>query len=241
MATNRMIADEQRDLYAAYEKYNLEHYKVYKKYLKEFISKDNLKMVDVGGGSGNFARMVKTYFAKNATNVSMTLVDYCDYPEWERVEGINFVKMSAHEYISGLEDESVDILFLNAILHHLTFDTYRQTRSSQRELLELSYAKLKQGGILCMRENYSEIPLVGNLTTPIIYYLTSSRLSIIEKMARRFGSTSAGVGVCFLSPKVWQKTFTKIGFTIIDATIFPWWWSVPYLIRSNRVAFVLKK
>ena len=241
MGTSRMITDEQRDLYATYERQNSKYYKVYRKHFRKFISKDNLRIVDVGGGSGRFARKVKTYFNKNAVGATITVVDYREYLQWEQIEDIEFVRMSAFNYLSDLEDESIDILFLNAILHHLVFDTYRQTRNSQRELLALSYAKLKQGGILCMRENYSEIPLIRNLTTPIIYYLTSSRLSIIEKMARRFGSTSAGVGVCFLSPKVWQKTFTKIGFSIIDATIFPWWWSVPYLVRSNRVAFVLKK
>jgi len=241
MGTSRMITDEQRDLYATYEPLNLKYYKVYRKYFKDFTSKDNLRVVDVGGGSGHFARKVKTYFNKNGVDVNMTVVDYCEYLQWEQIEDIEFVKMSAYNYLSELEDESVDILFLNAILHHLTFDTYRQTRNSQRELLELSHAKLKKGGILCMRECYSESPLIKNLTTPVIYYLTSSRLSIIERIARRFGSTSAGVGVCFLSPKVWQKTFTKIGFTIINTTIFPWWWSVPYLVRSNRVAFVLKK
>ena len=242
METNRKISNIQQNIYAEYEKEaTIGYFEIYKTFINTFENK-NLEIVDIGGGSGYFANEVKTFYESKNNNVSMTVIDYCKYDEWEKYGNINFINLPVFEALEKIENECLDIIFINAVLHHLVYSTYKKTRNAQKQLMGLAYTKLKKNGYVCIRECYVENPVIKELSIPLVYWLTSSKNPLILRMSKKLGSNSAGVGVCFLSIKKLVRLFGQTGFEImLGAPNMPWEWDKKYLIRHNKSVFVLKK
>ena len=209
--------------------------------MEDIADKKEINIIDIGGGGGHFANTVKSFYDGGGATTNMTVIDYCKYDEWEEFEGINFIHENAFDALKKVENDCADIIFINATLHHLTFDTYKKTRGAQKSILELAYSKIKKHGYLCLRENYAQCPIIGGISMPLVYYMTKSQNPITIKISKKMGANSAGVGVCFFSPALLVRTLRKIGFVLVDMAITPWKWDIKYIIRHNKVALVFRK
>jgi len=239
---NRMISNEQKLLYAKKEKIIFKrHFVAYEKHIKEFIGKDKLEIIDIGGASGNFANEIHSYFNKHNTEASVKVIDYCEYDEWALFKNISFIQESAFKALTELQDNSVDLIFINLILHHIVLDTYKETRKAQIELLKLAYKKIKKNGLVLVNECYFQCPLLFEASTPVTFFMSSSKLSVVLNLSKILGSISAGVGVCFLPKKAWKETFARIGFILLDESEGEWKWVKKLLIREKLLYFILTK
>ncbi|MCL2508967.1 MAG: class I SAM-dependent methyltransferase [Oscillospiraceae bacterium] len=217
------------------------YFGAYVKYLERLAGRDGLTLYDVGGGGGHFANEVKNYFDKRNTDVSVNVIDYARYDNWSLLENIRFVEESALTALEKLPDNSADVIFFNLMLHHLVADTYRKSREAQRKILEITRKKIKSGGYVFIYETSTQNPLLGDLSTPVVYFMTSAKLPLLTKAARKLGSQSAGVGVCFLSQEKWLKTLKDTGFELLDSSGEPYFWKKKLLIRQKFFWFVLTK
>ena len=241
METNRIISKSQQELYSLYGRLSIQYLEIYKNHIKGLAVKKEINIVDLGGCGGHFANAVKSFFNDNGVEANVTVVDYCRYSEWEEFGEINFVHEDAFTALAQMENGKADIIFINALLHHLVFDTYKKTRDAQKRLLELAYEKLNKDGYLCIRENYAENPVLRGLSVPLVYYITKSQNPAMIKISSNYGANSAGVGVCFFTPGLLLNTIKRIGFVLVDKTTTPWEWERKHLVRSNKTLLVLKK
>ena len=241
MEVNRRISKEQQEIYIKNEKKSKNNFMIYKEYLKKIIYKNELKIIDLGGGSGCFANDVKLFFDRKNIKTDITVIDYCEYIEWKNFKNINFVKRSIFDELDHIKNESIDIIFINDVLHHLVYDSYKKSRIAQRKLFRLVFAKLKKGGYFFIGERCCQNPIIKDFSSPIIYYLTSSKRKLIRRMSKKIGANSAGVGVCFLSSKLWCKIANQSGFIIIDKISTPWYWKKKFFIQAKEIKFILKK
>ena len=239
---NRQISGKQQKLYAEIERNNANNlFAQYHTYLETLAGNDNLTIIDIGGGSGHFSNKVKTFFNENDTNTSINVIDYCKYDDWSLFSEINFIEESAFTALEKFQDNSVDVIFLNSILHHLIMDTYEKTRKTQEKLIEITYRKIRENGLVFVKECYYQNFILRDFSTPIVYFMTTSKLPFMTKLSSKLGSKSAGVGVCFLSPKAWRKVFSDTEFIVVNSqeNILKW---VRYpLIQEQFFSFVLTK
>lgn len=237
-----VISKEQQLAYAKLERDGAKAYvNGYNDYLKKYIGTDEILILDIGGGAGYFANEIKAFYNQNNTNASVNVIDNCQYNEWLLFDNVNFIAESAFTALDKFPDSSVDICFLNMILHHLTTDTYKKTRKSQQELLEMIYKKIKPDGYVCITECYNQNPIIRGFSTPVAYLLSSIELPILKKIAKKIGVGVTGAAVCFLSNESWEKLFSKIGFKIIDNQESPWHWEIKLLLRNKPFTFILSK
>jgi hypothetical protein len=90
--------------------------------------------------------------------------------------------------------------------------------------------------------------LYDKITSKIIYTLTSCTFSPVIALCKKLGAESSGVGVCFLSKKMWLNMFLQAGFvveTLHEDENRKWnvFRKVGLLIKSNSLnnVFILKK
>jgi len=214
--------------------------KLYESQLQQLPREDKLKVVDLGGGAGHFANEVFAFFESRRIPADITVIDLFRYEELGN-SNIKFIEQSATTALDSYLDDSIDVFFMNLMLHHLIGDSYNKTKQNQEELLEIAYRKLKPNGRLFVYETSTQNPMIGDLSIPIIYFMTSSKLPLLTKISKKMGSESAGTGVLFLSTHKWKKIFRKIGFHEAFHYYEPHFWKKKYLIRQQYFHFVLVK
>jgi hypothetical protein len=64
---------------------------------------------------------------------------------------------------------------------------------------------LKDDGHIGIIDNFNDGLIIDSISCRIIYEMTTATNPIVVKICKKFGSLSAGVGVCMLSKKMWQK------------------------------------
>ena len=127
-----------------------------------------------------------------------------------------------------LNTYDIDIVFINWVLHHLVSDSYLKTRSNIINTLTI-IKRNKHVKYLSIFENMYNGILFDSLPSRLIFQITS--LKSIKLLTRKMGANTAGIGVSFLSKKMWITLFSSIfGKTNINAKDFHNW-KVP-LIRK---------
>jgi ubiquinone/menaquinone biosynthesis C-methylase UbiE len=96
----RAINAHQMQKYEEYEKGSSENFfKKYSDVLEKMISREDLKVLDIGGASGSFAASLSEYFSDKKCEVFV--VDTTPYDAWaEYGNKVNFITASADELSS---------------------------------------------------------------------------------------------------------------------------------------------
>ncbi len=178
-----------------------------------------LSVLDIGGGSGYEMMEVYAYCQSKGCEVHCTVLDTTAYDTWggEQYKCINFVEGSAFNITELFEPHSFDLVFCNRLMHHLVFESLKQTKLGQAVFLEGMKQILKPGGTLCVTENTIE-SYVGNFSNNLHFYLTATQNPLLARVFRAFGAKSAGTGVYFRNERGWAKLFHDCGFQIIRQT-----------------------
>jgi ubiquinone/menaquinone biosynthesis C-methylase UbiE len=241
--TKKEINGYQKEKFEEYERSSVVNFLTkYDVVLSNMPSGKTLKILDIGGGSGNFAVALHQHFTKNGYDAEVSVLDITRYSAWEQYSCcIHFIEGSSFEIEKRFEKETFDLVFVNRTFHHLIQSSYSKTIDGIKTLLCAIRQILKNEGILCVSECYYEILLFKGLSSWIIYNLSTINVPIIAKQLRKIGSKSAGVGVCFLSIKKWREITEQAAYEITHVIEEPKRFVRKLPIEEQFFYFVLRK
>ncbi|MDR1481161.1 MAG: class I SAM-dependent methyltransferase [Synergistaceae bacterium] len=211
------LNEHQKEKFEGYERNSVARYLArYENILKDLPRGKKIKVLDMGGGSGNFALALDRYFKENGNDAEVSLLDITRYSTWEQyADVINIIEGSVFEAGKYFGQNYFDLIFLNGVCHHLVQTSWLKTIKGISALLVSIRSLLKENsGILCISEIYYGCSWLGEISSFIIYFLSSIKVPLIAKSLRKIGSKSSGVGVCFLSISRWRKLLTETGYKI---------------------------
>jgi ubiquinone/menaquinone biosynthesis C-methylase UbiE len=190
----------------------------YSKILNTVKHRDNIKILEIGGGGGSFSLALHRYFSKAGCEIF--LVDSTRYDTWEDFgDKITFIEESAENIEKIFAENTFDIIFANRVFHHFVAQkTWKETISDITDITNSIYKILKNEGFFCVMDHFYNGMLFDTSASRIIYALTSCKIPLFVKIFRKIDAMSAGVGVCFLSRKIWMDMFDKCGFTVDECT-----------------------
>jgi SAM-dependent methyltransferase len=204
------INNYQKDLYLNLEKKSAKLLLGrYAAVLENVASKnEKIKILDIGGASGYFSEALYDFF--QGKNCEITLIDTIVYDTWDGFAAkINFIHESASNLEKIFPTGAFDIIFANRVFHHFVTDSWKKSISHIDDIMRQMSVILKDSGQLCIMDNFYNGLLFDSAASKMIYALTTCKIPFIVKRFNRLGSKSAGVGVCFLSKKMWYKLIKK--------------------------------
>jgi len=187
--------------------------------LDKYFSTSKFTFLDIGGGNGVFTdRILEHYPLSEAIlldNASNLIEINTQHPRK------TIIMDSVENLENYLNSFNIDVVFINWVLHHLVSDTYKKTRNNIANILTI-INRNKQIKYVSIFENMYNGFLIDSLPSRIIYQLTS--LKSIKLLTRKMGANTAGIGVSFLSKKMWITLFGSIfGKTNIYVIDFHYW------------------
>ena len=211
----KKINEHQMALYESFASHEcLKHLKRYLKYLGDFKSRRNLKILDIGGGTGHFASVVMNYYKSN--DVEVYVIDpVCEEALRNGETGVNFICDSAENLSSIFEENTFDIIFANRVFHHFVQSSWQKSLKGMDECMHAIYALLKNDGLFCVMDHFYDGAILDWGSSLLCYTFTSIKEPHIAKILKRMGAESAGVGTCFLSEKMWKDKLERTGFDIL--------------------------
>jgi len=175
--------------------------------------------LDIGGGNGVFTDRILMHYPQSEAflldNASNLIEINTQHPRK------TIILDSVENLEKYLNIYSIDIVFINWVLHHLVSNTYTNTRINIANIL-LIIKRNERIKYLAIFENMYNGSVFDSLPSKLIYQITS--LKSIKLLARKMGANTAGIGVCFLSKKMWIKLFCNIfGDANINVIDFHFW------------------
>lgn len=165
--------------------------------------------LDVGGGNGGFTDRLLVRYPQSLCTVldnSQILLER-NVPSPRKT----LVQASVEDMASVFGERRFDVILFNFSLHHFVAPSYRRTLSFQRRALIAARGLLTERGRVSVVENLCD-GYIASLSGFLIFRLTSDRL--LAPIVRRFGSNTAGVGVCFRDRASWLAEMTGAGFSV---------------------------
>jgi SAM-dependent methyltransferase len=181
--------------------------------LSLFKEKTNVKILDIGGASGNFAGAVYEFI--NTGDCEITVIDTEEYDTWNKHDRkIKFVKMSANNVSAIFGKNTFDLVFANRAFHHFVKTTWKKTIDGIDEVLTQIKEIIKPNGYLCITEHFFDGLLFDNMSSKIVYTISSCKYKSIINICEKSGVESAGIGACFLPKRMWINLLRKNKFRI---------------------------
>ncbi len=215
-----IINDYQKEIYANWE-YICSNELVdnYISVLEKFNTHNVIKILDIGGCSGYFAAALYKYFVEKKCNCEITVLDNAVYDTWNRNNSkITFIEGSANDIEKLFDVNTYDLIFANRVFHHFVKDTWESSINSINDIMRQIKVILKNDGYFCITDFFYDGYFVDSSASKIIYKLTSCKNPLLVKIFRKIESNSAGIGVCFLSKKLWLNFFKINSFKIETIT-----------------------
>jgi 2-polyprenyl-3-methyl-5-hydroxy-6-metoxy-1,4-benzoquinol methylase len=149
--------------------------------------KNGGSVLDIGCGRGEFLELLReASIPARGIDINQEMVDHC------RAKGLEVSREEGLNFLQGLADENLGGIFLSQVIEHLD-------QESLRELVRVSFAKLKAGGVL-LAETINPQCLS---TFSGAFYLDLSHNNPIHPEAARFLWESFGfrkVEILYVSP-----------------------------------------
>jgi SAM-dependent methyltransferase len=246
MNATRVINESQQKSYQKTDEEHAKHlFHIFENVVAEKNEKENIQILDVGGGVANFSVLISEHFNGRA---KVYCLDNTRYDAWDGFsDRVAFKLGSADEMVAMFGEKAFDIIFFNRVFHHLVRDGFKQTVDGICRVLAQTRTCLKDDGCLCITDETADSYLDG-MSTWLIYRLTTIRNRRLATFLKRFDAKSAGIGVCFLSTKKWARILAQEGYvqaTVNTGIIRPlkWWIRTPLFLKENRlhVCWVCRK
>lgn len=190
----------------------------------------NLRVLDVGGGNGQFASIL--------ANWAQCHVDVLDPSE---VAALHFTKSARCRLIkadfNSWDDRAVpryDLVIFRLVLHHLIDGDDRRSLRNQSAGLAKAASLLSESGRIYIVENIYDPWIGDDLSARLIFEAT--RLKRPAAAFRKLGANTAGEGVRFHSLKAWRRLLSANGLTV-ETEGFDYLWAQPFPLYQ-RVAFL---
>jgi ubiquinone/menaquinone biosynthesis C-methylase UbiE len=210
----KTINEHQIQSYERYEKATSDNLiKQYSFLLEKIKSRNIIKILDIGGASGNFALALCKYFSEISCEV--VVVDNTRYRTWtEYADKITFIENSADNLNALFSENTFDLIFANRVFHHFVKGTWNKTIAGINDIMKQIAIILKNDGYFCITDYFYDGRFFDTSSSRIIYTLTSCKMPLFVSLFRKIEAKSAGIGVCFLSKKMWFNMFSKYGFIV---------------------------
>jgi hypothetical protein len=210
----KIINEHQQQLYENHEMKSVVFVTQRFSYILEKIKdRKEIKILDIGGASGYFAMSLNKYFSNK--NCKVFLIDTKRYNTWIKYNhDITFIEGSANDLKRYFEEGAFDLIFANRVFHHFVRKSWKQSINGMFEIMNQINLLLRNDGYFCILDHFYNGFLYNQAASQIIYTLTSCTFSPIVKICNKLGAESSGVGVCFLSKKMWYNLFLKSGFEV---------------------------
>jgi len=194
--------------------------------IDKYFAAGKFTFLDIGGGNGVFTDRILDHYPQSE---AVLLDNASNLIEINTKRPRKTIIMDSVENLEKyLDSYNIDIVFINWVLHHLVSDSYSKTRNNIVNTLTI-IKRNKRVKYLAIFENMYNGILFDSLPSKLIYHITS--LQSIKLLAKKMGANTAGVGVSFLSKKMWIKIFSDVfGEANIHVVDFHFW-EVP-LIRK---------
>jgi len=148
----------------------------------------NKKILDVGNG-GRFSYDINLPEKIIAMDISPVMLDRIKEPAIIKIVG------DARD-MNNIENESIDIIIFQLVLHHITGINYTSTIETLNSIIASSKLKLKQGGLLIIAE-----PLLY----PPFFYLERILFPLTKLVLAKFNVSM----IFFFSSKVIRKQLAE--------------------------------
>jgi SAM-dependent methyltransferase len=192
-------------------------------------------LLDLGGGTGRFADVLLARHAacRVAIGDNSDLLLSRNEPNPRKT----VLCVDAAHLADSFAAQSVDVVFVHRLLHHLVGDSYSESIRSIRNTLRQCGTILKPHGRVSIIENIWDGRFVDGLSNRLLYGATSSLA--FSPIARRLGSNTAGIGVCYLSDRLLRMLLGQTGFCVearlvLGDLTFPWYIRIPTLLKRAQ-------
>jgi SAM-dependent methyltransferase len=191
-------------------------------YFEQLPSKINCPIktiLDCGGGNGQYLDMLLEQFP----NAQGTLVDSAQFmldqnkphPRKQLILGNledlpHYVKIENRGGVRCL----YDLICFSDVLHHCICPSYQETRQLQTTILKNAKTLLSPNGHIIVSERIVNSWLTDEYSVKLIYHLTRNKP--LAKIIRFFGANTAGIGVCFISEKLFHKLCKDAGLVSVE-------------------------
>jgi SAM-dependent methyltransferase len=156
---------------------------------------------------------VSEYF--NGEKCHVFVLDTTAYDTWKTfAHKVTFVEGLAEELSKLFAAETFDLVFANRVFHHFVRESWKKSYSGMLDIMKQIKQVLKKDGYLCITDLFYYGLIFDRIASKIIFASTTAKSAPIAALAKIVGAKSAGVGVCFLSKKMWLNLFAKAGLTI---------------------------
>jgi SAM-dependent methyltransferase len=217
---------------------------IVRKISPEIPAKTNLKLLDVGCGSGNFIKSLNESGMRAdfiATDLSFQMINIAK----KNLQSRDVDLVVADAFNMPLKrDIRFDIIHIAFLLHHLIAKTRAKSMALIVRLISLLIDKLANNGVLLIEEVYYNSYIIPCFTAAFIFYML--KLLRVFRMDLSGISTKlkTGLEVNFLNEKLVEDTLSKFGtLRLIDKN--PWKVPKPYaafLLRDfGNITYMIKK
>ena len=190
--------------------------------------KAGLRILDVGGGNGQFLDTVLDYFQSavgTLIDISPMLIN-ANLPHPRKC----IIHGDLYNINRLLKAHGFDMIFINWVLHHLVGDTYDDCTRRAVLLLQSLRSFITERGLIIIAENLYDGWFQSNTPSKLIFAITSISNPLMVAATRRIANT-AGVGVCFRSERAWSNIFSQCGFEERIGRKYGDYWNLPVYIR----------
>lgn len=229
------IFDKYADFYGDVEPHSYDYYFI--DFIKK-TKKQGSNLLDIGGGSGTFAQLVKD----SCLDIGVHVVD----PSKKLLDRINDTRIK--KFHGNLPDQifvdsDFDYVHIKEVLHHIVGSSIGETKELLRESLFTMKGFLKEDGFLLIHELFYESYLIPTLSRTLIFNLLALQNKFgIKVPAKEF---LIGLGVCFYTRPEFELILNDCGFKIVD--FHEEYWDSTFKTRLlflqnwGRMLFIVKK
>lgn len=192
-----------------------EHVQRFAKYLDRYRNKAELRILDIGGATGDFAYGIKRYFGD--IDIQVSVIDPTEYSTWspEKLGNeIQFICDSSENIEKLFMPQSFDLVFANRVIHHFVQPGWRRSLQGIENVMRSVNTILKDDGLFCIMDHFYNGCFFDCSSSFLVHSFTSIKNPTIAGWVKKMGAESAGVGTCFLSEKMWMDKLNKTGFDI---------------------------
>lgn len=184
----------------------------------EFIKNgngQNISILDVGGGSGNFSKLIM----QNCVNVNITILD----PSEKLLNKVNNPKINK---INGKLPDSIpinskfDFIHIKNVLHHITGSTVLESKLLVKNSLNNLKMLLNDDGFLLIHDLCYEGFLIPKFPNYLIFYLLKLQNKLNVKIP--FKEFLLGLNVYFYTKNELESILNECGFQIIEFKFNKW-------------------
>jgi ubiquinone/menaquinone biosynthesis C-methylase UbiE len=233
-----VINEHQKVYYESIEQNNAEYFiERFKDILEKYSNKEEIKILDIGGGGGYFSSLVYDFYGKSC---KITVLDTAEYNTWKQLsDKATFVKESAENIDKIFRGNYFDIVFAKYVFHHFVKSTWSETYNGMKSIIKQIRNVIKRDGYLCIQDHFYNGFLGDTSASRTIYGFTKCKIPYLSKIFKKLGAQSAGVGVCFLSKKMWFSLFEYGGFIVesIEETKpskLKWYYHLGLLLKTRN-------